>query len=288
MSKITVSKYLAKFLKNIGIKNVFMLSGTGSIHLDDAFAHEKGLDYICARHEAAAVMMASADSKLSNKLGVVIATTGPGGTNAIGGVAEAWVDSIPVLVISGQVQSSQISPKVRSFGIQGFNIIENVKNITNFSCQVKKPSEIRYLLEKSIYLAFHKRPGPVWIDIPFDIQSHLIDDKKLRGFKPKLKGKTLIKKLPQTKNIINQINKSTKPAIIFGQAIRSSNSIGLFNKILKKLNVPAISARMSIDVLNNNDKYYFGMGGIRGHIHSQKILEQSDLFLMPSMTKSGL
>lgn len=280
MSKITVSKYLAKFLKNIGIKNVFMLSGTGSIHLDDAFAHEKGLEYICARHEAAAVMMASADSKLSNKLGVVIATTGPGGTNAIGGVAEAWVDSIPVLVISGQVQSSQISPKVRSFGIQGFNIIENVKNITNFSCQVKKPSQIRYLLEKSIYLAFHKRPGPVWLDIPFDIQSHLIDDKKLRGFKPKLKSKTLIKKLPQTKNIINQINKSSKPAIIFGQAIRSSNSIGLFNKILKKLNVPAISARMSIDVLNNNDKYYFGMGGIRGHIHSQKILEQSDLLIV--------
>ena len=129
MSRITVSKYLAKFLYKRSVKNVFMLSGTGSIHLDDAFAHERGLDYICARHEAAAVMMASADSKLSNNLGVVIATTGPGGTNAIGGVAEAWVDSTPVLVISGQVHSSQISPNVRSFGIQGFNIIENVKNI---------------------------------------------------------------------------------------------------------------------------------------------------------------
>jgi len=280
MSKITVSKYLAKFLKNLGIKNVFMLSGTGSIHLDDAFAHEKGLDYICARHEAAAVMMASADSKLSNKLGVVIATTGPGGTNAIGGVAEAWVDSVPVLIISGQVQSSQISPNVRSFGIQGFNIIENVKNITNFSCQVKKPSEIRYLLEKSIYLASHKRPGPVWIDIPFDIQSHLIDDKKLYGYKPKFKFKTVTKKLSQTKNIINQINKSFKPAIIFGQAIRSSNSIKLFNKILKRFSIPAISARMSIDILNNNDKHYFGMGGIRGHIHSQKILEKSDLLII--------
>ena len=120
---MNVSNYIAKFLSNLGVKNVFMLSGTGSIYLDDAFAHQKGIKYICARHEAAAVGMASAYSKLLNGVGVVIATTGPGGTNAISGVAEAWVDSSPVLVISGQVGRKQISEKVRSFGIQGFNII---------------------------------------------------------------------------------------------------------------------------------------------------------------------
>jgi len=280
MSKITVSKYLAKFLNKKGVKNVFMLSGTGSIHLDDAFAHEKGLDYICARHEAAAVMMAAADSKLSNNLGVVIATTGPGGTNAIGGVAEAWVDSVPVLVISGQVHSSQISPNVRSFGIQGFNIIENVKNITNFAVQIKRPSQIKYILEKAIYYAFNKRPGPVWIDIPFDVQSHLIDEKKLVGYKPKLQNKKIPKDLLKVSNIIKLINKSSKPVVIFGQAIRSSNSIEIFKKVLNKLKIPAISARMGIDILKQNYPYFFGMGGIRGLVSSHKILEQSDLIIV--------
>ena len=114
-----LSDYLANYLNNIGVKNIYMLSGTGSIYLDDAFAHQRGMKYICARHEAAAVLMAEASAKLTGIIGVVIATTGPGGTNAIGGVVEAWVDSVPILVISGQVNSSQISPKTRSYGVQG-------------------------------------------------------------------------------------------------------------------------------------------------------------------------
>ena len=114
---------MTEYLYDIGVKDVFMLSGTGSIHLDDAFAHQKGMNYTCARHEAAAVMMAMASAKLTGEIGVVIATTGPGGTNAIGGVTDAWVDSIPVLVISGQVYTKQISKGIRSFGVQGFNIV---------------------------------------------------------------------------------------------------------------------------------------------------------------------
>ena len=128
------------------------------------------MNYICARHEAAAAMMATASAKLDGTIGVVIATTGPGGTNAIGGVAEAWVDSVPILVISGQVYNKQISKDVRSFGVQGFNIIENVKKITKYAEQVNNPNQIRFHLEKAIYFAKDGRPGPVWLDIPFDIQ----------------------------------------------------------------------------------------------------------------------
>ena len=120
---VRFSDYMADFLYKIGVRNVFMLSGTGSIHLDDAFAHQKGMRHICARHEAAAAMMAEASAKLTGNIGVVIATTGPGGTNAIGGVVEAWVDSVPILVISGQVYSKQVSKGVRSFGVQGCNHI---------------------------------------------------------------------------------------------------------------------------------------------------------------------
>ena len=169
-----VADYLSKYLYDIGVKNVFMLSGTGSIHLDDAFAHQKGMQHICARHEAAAVMMAEASAKLTGNIGVVIATTGPGGTNAMGGIVEAWVDSVPILVISGQVFSNQISAGVRSFGVQGFNIIENVQNITKYAVQVSDPQQIRFHLEKAIYKAITGRPGPVWLDIPFDVQSEKI------------------------------------------------------------------------------------------------------------------
>ena len=120
---VRFSDYMADFLYKIGVRNVFMLSGTGSIHLYDAFAHQKDIQYICAGHEATAAMMAEASAKLTGNIGVVIATTGPGGTNAIGGVVEAWVDSVPILVISGQVYSKQVSKGVRSFGVQGCNHI---------------------------------------------------------------------------------------------------------------------------------------------------------------------
>ena len=134
-----VADYLANYISDLGVRNVFMLSGTGSVHLDDAFAFQKDINHICARHEAAAVYMAEAAAKLTGKIGVVIATTGPGGTNAISGIVEAWVDSAPVLVISGQVNTAQISKGVRSFGLQGFNIIENVQNITKYAVQITDP-----------------------------------------------------------------------------------------------------------------------------------------------------
>ena len=139
---IRVVDYIANYISQIGVKNIFMLSGTGSVYLDDALAFHKDISYICARHEAAAVTMASASSKLTGELGVVISTTGPGATNAIGGVVEAWVDSLPILIFSGQVPTSQILPDIRSFGIQGFNVIENVMKITKYC---------RILLERIIY-----------------------------------------------------------------------------------------------------------------------------------------
>ena len=122
---MTLADYIVDFLYNLNVRNIFMLSGTGSVQLDDAFARKEGMRYICARHEATAVIMAEAVAKLTNTIGVAVVTTGPGGINAIAGVVEAWVDSVPVLIISGQVDSKQYI-KDRAFGVQGFNIIDNV------------------------------------------------------------------------------------------------------------------------------------------------------------------
>ena len=274
---MNASEFIAQFLNKRGVKNVFMLSGTGSIYLDDAFAHQKGMRYICARHEAAAVGMASAYSKLLNDVGVVIATTGPGGTNAISGVAEAWVDSAPVLVISGQVGTQQLSEKVRTFGIQGFNIIENVKHITKYAVRVDDPNDIQFHLEKAIHKATTGRPGPVWLDIPFDIQSKEVDMNNLKEFRPFYFDKE--KSTLKLDKALTALRNSEKPLIVFGQGVRTSDSIEELRFLMNELRIPAISARMANDILTDQDECYFGMGGIRGNLSTAEIMKECDLVL---------
>ena len=254
-----------------------MLSGTGSIYLDDAFSKSKKLSYICARHEAAAVMMANATSKLSGNVGVVIATTGPGGTNAIGGLAESWVDSVPILVISGQTFGYQISNKARSFGLQGFNIIDNVKKITKYSAIINDPQKIKYHLDKAFYYASEGRPGPVWLDIPMDIQAAEVKPNLLRGFKKIDKIKK--NKASKYKKLCSLLNNSKNPVILYGQGIRLSKSVNEFRKFIRNLNIPAICTRMGLDILKYNESNFFGLAGIRGHKFSQKIIKKADLLL---------
>ena len=274
-----VAKYIAEFLFQKGVRTVFMLSGTGSIHLDDAFAYHKGLKYICARHEAAAVMMASANAKLRQDLGVVIATTGPGGTNAIGGLVEAWVDSAPVLVLSGQVSTNLIVENVRSFGVQGFNIIESVRPMTKYAKTLKDPGKIRYYLEKATYLAKSGRPGPVWLDIPLDIQAADIDIEKLDSYVPEL--------IPDSKQemdkhidvIIGLLKKSTKPLFVVGQGVRNAGAIPEFKTSIELVNAPFIASRLGQDILSYSHRNYFGLGGMRGRRYSKMIMKQADLVI---------
>ena len=275
---IRVADYLANYLSEIGVKNVFMLSGTGSVHLDDAFAFQDDMNYICARHEAAAVYMAEAAAKLTGTIGVVIATTGPGGTNAISGIVEAWVDSTPVLVISGQVNKDQVSAGVRSFGVQGFNVIENVKNITKYSAQINDPKAIKYHLERAIFEATSGRPGPVWLDIPSDVQASKILPEDLEGFtEPQ---PTELADDFDLQVIQDHLLNAKKPLVIFGQGIRNADAIKDFDRFLELYRVPAISSRMSLDILPYSHPYYFGLGGIRGHKAPAYLLKESDFILI--------
>jgi acetolactate synthase-1/2/3 large subunit len=277
-----VADYLANHISELGVENVFMLSGTGSVHLDDAFAFQENINHICARHEAAAVYMAEAAAKLTGKIGVVIATTGPGGTNAISGIVEAWVDSTPVLVISGQVNTDQISPGIRSFGVQGFNIIENVEHITKYAAQITDPYSIKYHLEEAIHHATTGRPGPVWLDIPFDVQATKIDSSKLKGYIAS-EEVSHTSNIDDTNKVINLIQESKKPLVVFGQGIRMSNSIDEFKKFLDKYKIPSICSRMSLDILPYENPYFFGMGGMRGHKAPAILMNEADtIFVLGS------
>ena len=187
---IRVADYIAEFLYRQGVTYVFMLTGGGSVYLDDGIFCHKYLKHICVRNEATAPMMAEAYARLKQDLGVVYVTTGPGGANAISGLVEAWVDSAPILVISGQVDKHQASinsrvKNIRSLGIQELNIINIVKPITKYAEIVNDPMSIRYHLEKAVYFARNGRPGPAWLDIPLDVQAAIVPDSRLKPYKPK-------------------------------------------------------------------------------------------------------
>ena len=274
-----VADYLANYISSeLRVKNVFMLSGTGSVHLDDAFAFQKGMKHICARHEAAAVHMAEAAAKLTGKIGVVIATTGPGGVNAISGVVEAWVDSTPVLVISGQVNTHQVSEGIRSFGVQGFNIIENVRNITKYAVQITDPYSIKLHLEKAIHEAYSGRPGPVWLDIPFDVQAAEININNLEGFT--IESKPNLSSERKLNEAISLIRNSEKPLVIFGQGVRNSLAIKEFEIFLETYQIPAICSRMALDILPYDNSYFFGMGGMRGHKAPSILMREADTIVI--------
>ena len=189
MKKVSdiVADFLAEHAEVAG--DVFMVSGGGNMHLIDSLGRHEKLRYICNHHEQACAIAAEGYARVTNKIGVAMVTTGPGGTNAITGVYGAWVDSIPTLTISGQVKfittvASQPDLHLRQLGDQEVNIVDLVKPITKYAVMVREKTEILYHLERAVYEAKSGRPGPVWIDIPLDIQGAMVDPASLKHFTP--------------------------------------------------------------------------------------------------------
>ena len=276
---IKLSDYVFKFLKNYGIKNVFMLAGGGAMHLCDSLGRS-GIEYICCLHEQVAAISALAYAQYKNDIGVALVTTGPGGTNAITGVAAAWFESVPLLVISGQVKTSDFAEnyKVRMLGFQETNIVKIVKSITKYAITVTEPNEIKYHLEKAIFLAKEGRPGPVWLDIPLDIQNAKVDEKKLKSFKkPKGENNKSVKIL--VNKIFDMLNNSERPVILAGYGIRISNSVEKFNKLVKILKIPVLTTWKAADIIEDENPYFFGRPGIAGQRAANFIIQNSDLLI---------
>src|ERR1019366_900411 len=184
-----VSDYVVRFVAALGVKHVFVVSGGGAMHLNDSLARCRELEFICNHHEQASAIAAEAYAKATNNIGVAMVTTGPGGTNAITGLAGAWLDSTPCLFLSGQVKRADRmftvdgSPLgVRQRGPQELDIVSVVKSLTKYAVTVTDPLSIRYHLEKAVHLATTGRPGPVWIDLPLDVQANTIDENELQPF----------------------------------------------------------------------------------------------------------
>lgn len=282
---VRVADYIAEFIHGQGVNHVFMLTGGGSIFLDDGVACHPKLQHVCARNEATAPMMAEAYARLTGNLGAVYVTTGPGGTNAVAGLAEAWVDSSPVLIVSGQVSRHQTSHKqrgfkVRSFGIQEIDIVAVVSSMTKYAVMVDDPADIRYHLEKAVYLARSGRPGPVWLDVPLDVQEAEIVPQTLRGFEPPASehfDDSDGRLVRHATDVLDLLRDARRPLFIIGQGVRISGAIDELCKAAERMHVPVIPSRLGQDILPGTHPCNLGHAGIYGQRHTGYLMRQADL-----------
>lgn len=285
MKKIKLSDYIVKFIERLGVKHVFLISGGGNIHIIDSIGNSKNIEYVCNYHEQACATAAESYARITGNIGVCVVTTGPGGTNAITGMLGAWLDSIPMLIISGQVKRELMGSGkgMRQLGDQEINIIDIVKPISKYAVTVMDPSEIRYHFEKAVYLAKTGRPGPVWIDVPLDVQGSFIDPKKLKPFdqnkiiRPYETNRNLLKK--QVAQTLEKLRYSKRPVLYAGNGIRLAGAAREFLKLVDMLKIPVLTSYAGYDLIPSSHPYYFGRGHAFGQRAANFILQNSDFLL---------
>lgn len=276
-----LSDYIADFFVKNDIKDVFTVTGGGAMYLNDSFGHHPHLHCIYNHHEQASAMAAEAYARKNNKIAAVCVTTGPGGTNAITGVAGAWMDSIPMFVISGQARYATTvyasGLNLRTRGVQEFDIIGSVKNMTKYCELVTDPMQIRYCLEKALYFAKEGRPGPCWLDIPQDIQAKMIETDDLKGFElPDCSHEADDLQISQ---IMSALRKSKRPVIFAGNGVRLADAHEEFLELVEKIKAPVVDGMSSVDAIDTDSIYYAGRNGITGNRYGNFAIQECDLIL---------
>ena len=283
--RMKVSDYIAGFVADHGIKDVFTVVGGGAMHLNDSFGSSKRLKCWYNHHEQACAIAAEAYARIDNRIALLCVTTGPGGTNAITGVVGGWLDSIPMLVISGQVRYDTMARStglpLRAMGDQEFDITKAVACMTKYCELVDDPMRIRYCLEKALCLATNGRPGPCWLDIPLNVQGAYIETDDLKGYDES----EYLSTLPMTvsndtvREILEKVSKAKRPVFYAGNGIRLSGAFETFKKVIRKLNIPVVTNWDSIDMMSDADSLYAGRAGSLGDRAGNFAVQNSDLIL---------
>lgn len=281
--KVKVSNYISQFLVDNGIDTAFTVTGGGAMHLNDAFGHQKGMHCIYNHHEQACAIAAESYARIHNKIAACVVTTGPGGTNAITGVVGGWLDSIPMLVISGQVRydttARSTGLNIRAMGDQEFDITKAVDCMTKYCEMVTDKNKIRYCLEKALKLSQQGRPGPCWLDVPLDIQGSYVDTEDLYPYDGE--GDETLPGVPDDKvfyDIIDMIKKAERPVFNAGNGIRIAKAFPYFRRVMEKLNIPVVTGWDSIDLIEDEHPLYTGRAGIMGDRPGNFAVQNSDLF----------
>jgi acetolactate synthase-1/2/3 large subunit len=277
-----LSDYVIQFLRDqYKVDTIFTVSGGGCIFLIDSLGSTEGVNYVATHHEQVASIAAEGYARMNNKLGACLVTSGPGCTNAMTGTLCSWLDSVPVVVLSGQVNKEMTTNytklPLRQLGDQEFNIIECVKSMTKYAIQVNDPLDIRYHLEKACKLATTGRPGPVWLDIPLNVQSAIIDPANLIGYTEEESEYKPQKEKINT--IIKMWNLAKKPLLIVGNGVRLSGGIDELKEVLSRTNIPTITAVNGNDIVNTDYPYYYGRFGTHAQICANTLLKECDFLL---------
>lgn len=279
---IKVSDYVIQYLERLGVKHMFMLPGGGAMHLNDSLGRSKKIQYVVCLHEQACAIAAEAYARVTNKPGLLMVTTGPGGTNAITGVAASYVESTPMVVVSGQVKlADQVRGQgIRQQGMQELDIVSIVKPITKYAAMVTDPQSVKYHLDQAIYQAVHGRKGPVWLDIPLDVQASMVDETSLEGWAPEGQEASGEMDLEcQVLGIIETLNRSKRPVLLAGNGIRLADGLEAFGELVECLQVPVLTTWNGIDLIEDSHPLFFGRPGGLGQRYANFVQQNSDFFL---------
>ncbi|MGL6219475.1 MAG: thiamine pyrophosphate-binding protein, partial [Lacrimispora sphenoides] len=308
--RMKVSNYISQKLVDSGITQVFTVTGGGAMHLNDALGHQEGMHCLYNHHEQACAIAAESYARIKDRIAAVCVTTGPGGTNAITGVLGGFLDSIPMLILSGQVRYDTTARwsgvGIRAMGDQEFDITKAIDCMTKYSEMVIDPMRIRYTLEKAIYLALSGRPGPTWLDIPLNVQGAYIETEELIGFSPENyenggdgwssetnakiiqddpgcgeKRQILPEKVTAdvARAILEKIKSSSRPVINAGNGIRIGQAHEVFMRVAGKLGIPVVTGWNSQDCIEDEHPLYTGRGGGMGDRAGNFAIQNSDLVL---------
>ena len=281
-----LSDYVMQRLANWGVRNIFLVTGGGAMHLNDSIGKAESIQYICNHHEQASAMAAESYARITGSPGVVNVTTGPGSINALNGVFGAWTDSIPMLVVSGQVKretcmATSGTRDLRQLGDQEVDIIRMVKGITKYAVLIDDPNSIRYHLERAWHLAKSGRPGPCWLDIPVDVQSAPIDEANLSVYDPAEDAPAWredeVRK--QCSEVLERIRRAKRPVILAGTGVRLANALKEFHHLIQALQIPVTTA-WTHDLIASDNALFCGRPGTIGDRAGNFTVQNADLVLV--------
>ena len=286
MSRIRVADLVAEWVSSeLQLDQVFMVTGAGIMHLTDGIAKHDSIEPVCLHHEQAVAMAVEAYSRTSGRIGVAYVSTGPAATNAITGLVGAWQDSVACMFFSGQVKVSETSRNagidgLRQFGVQEFDIMPMVQSVTKYSVHVTHAEDILFELGKAKFLSREGRPGPVWLDIPLDIQSSLVDSSQLKKFEPPSREETSPRFSDEVSKFLESFLRSDRPVVVLGQGVRLANCTDGVSDFIRKYRIPVVSTYLGIDSYLPHDDLYIGKIGVKGERAANIVVQKSDLVLV--------
>lgn len=281
-----LSDYVFSRLAEAGVRHVFMVTGGGAMHLNDSLGREQRIRYLCNHHEQACAMAAEGYARVTGRMGVINVTSGPGGLNALNGVFGAWTDSIPMLVLSGQVKRETCLRyhglfQLRQLGDQEADIIALAEHITKYAVFVDDPQQIRYHLERAMHLATSGRPGPCWLDLPLDVQAAQIDENSLPGYDPAEDPPPWdLSALPsQVAEVLKHLRRAQRPVLLAGSGIRQAHAVALFRELVPQLGIPVVLSRTAKDLLPADNPWLAGRAGIDADRAGNFVIRNADVLL---------